>query len=188
MTAASPSLRDEDVFERRRHRPDARHRRRPRRASCVVERAAASVGAPVACARARARRTSARSATPGSRFEHVARAGDDRRAITSKSVPGSAARSAAGVSSASSRPSCSSATREQRSASSRYGVDMTIVMPCDRNSESSFQNSRRETGSTPVVGSSSRISSRLVDERAGERELLLHAAGQLVGEPARGTA
>ena len=32
-------------------------------------------------------------------------------------------------------------------------------MPLARNSESSFQNSRRETGSTPVVGSSSRISS-----------------------------
>ena len=33
-----------------------------------------------------------------------------------------------------------------------------MVMPCDRNSDSSFQNSRRDTGSTPVVGSSSRIS------------------------------
>ena len=32
-------------------------------------------------------------------------------------------------------------------------------MPLARNSDSSFQNSRRETGSTPVVGSSSRISS-----------------------------
>ena len=31
-------------------------------------------------------------------------------------------------------------------------------MPCARNSDSSFQNSRREIGSTPVVGSSSRIS------------------------------
>ena len=56
-----------------------------------------------------------------------------------------------------SRPSCSSATREQRSASSRYGVAIRIVMPCARNSESSFQNSRRDTGSTPVVGSSSRM-------------------------------
>ena len=43
----------------------------------------------------------------------------------------------------------------QRSASSRYGVAMTIVRPRERNSDSSFQNSRRDTGSTPVVGSSS---------------------------------
>ena len=69
------------------------------------------------------------------------------------------ARSRAGSSTASTRPSCSSATRVQRSASSRYGVDITMVMPRARNSDSSFQNSRRETGSTPVVGSSSRISS-----------------------------
>ena len=47
--------------------------------------------------------------------------------------------------------------REQRSASSRYGVDIRMVMPWARNCDSSFQNSRRDTGSTPVVGSSSRI-------------------------------
>ena len=35
-----------------------------------------------------------------------------------------------------------------------------------------------------MVGSSSTISLRLVNQRAGERELLLHAAGQLIGEPA----
>ena len=44
-----------------------------------------------------------------------------------------------------------------RSASSRYGVDIRMVMPERRNCDSSFQNSRRDTGSTPVVGSSSRI-------------------------------
>ena len=53
---------------------------------------------------------------------------------------------------------------------------------CARNSDSSFQNSRRDTGSTPVVGSSSRSSSRLVHQRAGQRQLLLHAARQPVGE------
>ena len=34
-----------------------------------------------------------------------------------------------------------------------------MVMPRARNSDSSFQNSRRDTGSTPVVGSSSSSSS-----------------------------
>ena len=38
-------------------------------------------------------------------------------------------------------------------------MDIRMVMPCERNSDSSFQNSRLETGSTPVVGSSSRINS-----------------------------
>ena len=47
----------------------------------------------------------------------------------------------------------------QRSASSRYGVDIRIVIPPARKSASSFQNSRRDSGSTPVVGSSRRISS-----------------------------
>ena len=80
-------------------------------------------------------------------------------AMTSSIRPVMSVRSRAGSSMASTRPSCSSATRVQRSASSRYGVDIRMVMPCARNSDSSFQNSRRETGSTPVVGSSSRISS-----------------------------
>ena len=79
------------------------------------------------------------------------------RAITSNMTPESPSRSACGVSSTSSFPFESSATREQRSASSRYGVAMTMVMPWARNSDSSFQNSRRDTGSTPVVGSSSRM-------------------------------
>ena len=45
----------------------------------------------------------------------------------------------------------------KRSASSIYGVDITIVTPSLCNSESIFQKSRRETGSTPVVGSSRKI-------------------------------
>ncbi len=76
---------------------------------------------------------------------------------TSNRVPGRPARSRPGSSSASTWPSCSSAIRAQRSASSRYGVDIRMVMPCARNCDSSFQNSRRDTGSTPVVGSSSTI-------------------------------
>ena len=87
----------------------------------------------------------------------------------------------AGRSMASRCPSCSSATRPQRSASSRYGVAMMIVRPCARNSDSSFQNSRRDTGSTPVVGSSSSSTCGCVHQRARQRQLLLHPSGQQVG-------
>ena len=45
--------------------------------------------------------------------------------------------------------------RWQRSASSRYGVATRMVRPSDDRWASTSQNSRRETGSTPVVGSSS---------------------------------
>ena len=44
------------------------------------------------------------------------------------------------------------------------------------------QNSRRETGSTPVVGSSSSKQVGLVHERDRERELLLHAAREMLGQ------
>ena len=47
------------------------------------------------------------------------------------------------------------------------------------------QNSRRETGSTPVVGSSSSSSSGSVDQRAGQRQLLLHPAGEELRQPVR---
>ena len=68
---------------------------------------------------------------------------------------------ASGVSTASSRPRWISATRSQRSASSMYGVETTIVRPVALRSPSRSQNSRRETASTPVVGSSrNRISGR----------------------------
>src|SRR5215510_16500692 len=54
-----------------------------------------------------------------------------------------------------------SATRSQRLASSMYGVETTAVSPADFRLASRFQNSRRETASTPVVGSSrKRISGR----------------------------
>ena len=46
-------------------------------------------------------------------------------------------------------------------------------------------NSRRDSGSTPTVGSSSSSSAGERDQRAGEAELLLHAAGQATGQ-ARG--
>ena len=45
--------------------------------------------------------------------------------------------------------------REAYSASSMYGVDTTMVRPRWFSSCSIFQNSRRDSGSTPVVGSSS---------------------------------
>ena len=42
--------------------------------------------------------------------------------------------------------------------------------------------SRRDSGSTPTVGSSSKQQFRRAHQRAGEAELLLHAAGQLARE------
>ena len=45
----------------------------------------------------------------------------------------------------------------------------------------SSQNWRRESGSTPVVGSSSIEQVRVVDQRAAEAELLLHPARELPG-------
>ena len=52
------------------------------------------------------------------------------------------------------RPSCRNATRVHNSASSMYGVETNTVMPSLFSRYSICQNSRRETGSTPVVGSS----------------------------------
>ena len=57
------------------------------------------------------------------------------------------------------RPSCISATRWHRSASSRYGVATITLTPSRRKSKTISQKSRRDTGSTPVVGSSSSSSS-----------------------------
>ena len=157
LTSVRASLRrneiDEHVLERGGDRPDRRHldapllEAGPNRRRCVRRRCRKR-------ARGRARRTP----------EHLRRRAARRapRVADAKypsRPPPAARRTAAGASSgastASRRPSCSSATRAQRSASSRYGVAITIVRPLERNSESSFQNSRRETGSTPVVGSSS---------------------------------
>ena len=148
---------DEHVFERRLHRAHLGvgqggrlagsprtdrqwRRRRPPGATCSRSPNACALPTPGS-----ARTASNASAAPG--------------ATTSTSPPGICARRRPGSSTASTCPSCISATRLQRSASSRYGVDITIVTPRARNSDSSFQNSRRETGSTPVVGSSSTTSS-----------------------------
>jgi len=49
----------------------------------------------------------------------------------------------------------------------------------------SSQNCRRDSGSTPVVGSSRIEQVRIVDQGATEAELLLHAAGQLAGGAVR---
>ena len=62
-----------------------------------------------------------------------------------------------------------------------YGVESTIAMPSATNSWRASHSSRRLTGSTPLVGSSSSSTFGLVEERAGERELLVHAAGERVG-------
>ena len=178
---------DEDVLERRRDLADA-HALEP--ASESAARAARGGLAPRALGRARAsaRRTSARRRPPaaaddaatrarerlGEHLEHFARDRPSRRRV--------------GSSSASSRPSCSSATREQRSASSRYGVAITIVSPCVQE----LREQLPELAPRHGVDAGRRLVEQnevgLVHERARERELLLHAARQLVGEPRRGTA
>ena len=60
-----------------------------------------------------------------------------------------------GEPSASVRPSCRKTRRSQRSASSMYEVATTIAAPWRRKSSSSVHNSRRDSGSTPRLGSSS---------------------------------
>ena len=61
---------------------------------------------------------------------------------------------ASGVEQRISLPLCISPTRLQRSASSRYAVVMKMVMPSFSSWYRMAQKSRRETGSTPLVGSS----------------------------------
>ena len=53
-------------------------------------------------------------------------------------------------------------------------------MPRERRSSISVQSSVRIWGSSPTVGSSSRISFGFVDEAAGEQQAPAHAAGELV--------
>ena len=62
--------------------------------------------------------------------------------------------SAAGSPSTRRRPWWTSPTRWHRSASSMYGVETSTVIPPCTNSWRSAHSSRRETGSTPFVGSS----------------------------------
>src|SRR3990170_6442922 len=92
--------------------------------------------------------------TPGT-VRTAARASRLGEAITSMTTPSSRVFIAAGVSTLRMRPWWIRATRVQRSASSMYGVATTTVIPCAFSSARIRQNSRRETGSTPVVGSSS---------------------------------
>jgi Protein of unknown function (DUF1602). len=69
---------------------------------------------------------------------------------------GKAARTSSRVPTARSFPSSRNPRRVAYSASSMYGVETTIVSPSWWSSLRTSQNSRRETGSTPVVGSSRR--------------------------------
>ncbi len=76
--------------------------------------------------------------------------------------------SSAGLPRLSRRPCCTRAMRWQRSASTRSGVATTIVTPSSARVVSTSQKSRRDTGSTPVVGSSS-SSNRGLSIRAQQR-------------------
>ena len=67
---------------------------------------------------------------------------------------------------ATSRPSSRKARRVAYSASSMYGVETTIVSPSPWSAFRTCQNSRRDTGSTPVVGSSRRRSAGRVRRAA----------------------
>ena len=102
---------------------------------------------------------------------------------TSKSVP--AERRAAGRLIEREHPALvQQATRVQRSASSRYGVDIRMVMPCARNSRQQLP----ELAPRHRIDAGRRLVEhdhlRLVHERARQRELLLHAAGQPIGQAA----
>ena len=175
--ARSGHARNEHVLERRRHAPHVRRRRRrpAARPSCA--------GSPSAKLGVNPH------VRPLAEHLHVHDARqlfqtwwrDRSAASTSQHCRGSDARNGPGESSASSRPSCSSATREQRSASSRYGVAMTMVMPCARTREQLPElpprhriHARRRLVEQDDLG--------FVHERARERQLLLHAAGEPVGQ------
>ena len=125
------------------------------------------------------------------RPERVARDLSARRAgaaTTSTITPPRLACRCAGASSASTRPSLSSATRWQRSASSRYGVARRIVSPLD-------EELRQELPELPArhrIHARRRLveheERRLVHERARQRQLLLHAARQPRRQPRCETA
>ena len=71
-----------------------------------------------------------------------------------------------------------------RSAPPRRGrrCSRARVMPSPTRVSTICQSSRRETGSTPTLGSSRRSSLGRPDQRAGQPELLLHAAREPPGE------
>ena len=86
-------------------------------------------------------------------------------AAPSRSMPGGLNTSAkrlsiiSGVSIPCTLPSFRKATLSHLLTSSRYGVEATIVIPLSLSMASISQNSLRLTGSTPVVGSSRKITS-----------------------------
>ena len=86
---------------------------------------------------------------------------------------------------ASSRPSCSSATRAAALGFVQVRRGHHNREAARRGTRTAASRTRGATpGSTPVVGSSRSRILRLVHERAGERQLLLHAAREPIG-PAR---
>ena len=127
--------------------------------------------------RRRRRRRGAAHVQRGAEQRHVVDAGDASRSTRSRAARGSrcatstqragrsATRISARVPTSTRRPPSRKPMREAYSASSMYGVDTTIVSPSWCSWCSIFQNSRRDSGSTPVVGSSSSSRSRLREQR-----------------------
>ncbi len=106
------------------------------------------------------------SSTPG-RFSMIRLAARSRSGRSSSNSPCTIPLIRPGVSQIMIRPSNISAAREHRSASSMYGVLMNRVTPSRWSSVRMSQNSRLDTGSTPVVGSSNRrISGRCTSVQA----------------------
>jgi hypothetical protein len=77
------------------------------------------------------------------------------------------------------------ASRSQYSASSMKCVVTITVTPCPASALMRDQNSRRASGSTPEVGSSRNRISRLVHQRAGQREALLVTERQVAAGEVR---
>ena len=80
------------------------------------------------------------------------------------------------------------ATRSQYSASSMKCVVTITVTPCSASPVIRRQNSRRASGSAPLVGSSRNSDVRLVQQRRGHRQPLLESAGQLAARQRARTA
>ena len=91
------------------------------------------------------------------------------------------------------RPSRTSSSSSQRSASSMTWLETSSVVPASASSWNVRQRSRRSTGSRPTVGSSSTSSSGRAEQRRRERDARVLAAGErahdLAGaEPPRSTS
>ena len=183
-------------------RGSVRSRRDARSASGTRRRgsAAAARSAAIASPRASSRRTaSAEAARVGDREADLAGAGVDERLArrrrgrrarprrrpravgsatrtASTSVP-TVALSSAAVPSAAIRPWSTTAIRcASRSASSRYCVVSSTVVPSRRSSSTVLHSSCRVRGSRPVVGSSSRITGGPPGQAGAEVEPAAHAA------------